>query len=340
MSLRRSIINQEKKDPVLLKIIKSLRWQWNVVKNVKIPKQIKEGTAATIKQSKDGCVIYEDNKHVYFTRDERIPLISVTTILSAFKTPFDADLMSVRCANKEDYETNCLIKPPNWDTMSTNSRAELIKMAWKQNRDQAANYGTFIHACLEHCGRNPNMATLDVVTEMRSKFSSFMEPIEDLTVKAPNFVYYFKNFFYNPRFRHIGEILFEPVIYDLDIAAAGQSDLVILNHKKKKVHIVDYKTNRHKPGSENDEGREFLLPPLSHIEASDLNIYRLQVCLYQAFVVKATGYGYGKNWILWANRENGQIDEVEVSPNEEAINIRNIYQFMLKYKDVIYEQSQ
>jgi len=338
MSLRRSIINKANEDPVLAKIVKSLSWQWKAAKKLEVPKIVTPGTAMPIKVSSDGKVTYEDTKHIYFD-ENKSPLISVTTLLGAFKPPFDAKRMSTYCAEKEDYETNCLVKPDNWESLSTPVRAEMIRMAWEQNRNEAADYGTFTHACLEHKGRNIDLTPVAVLDQMKEKFGDSITHIEPMLGPIPNFIYEFEWFWHKPKFRHIGEVRFEPILYDFDISVAGQSDVVIIDHKNKRIHIADHKTNKHKPGSELDAPRNNMLGPLSHLFTNDITSYRLQLCLYQAFLVKMMpGYGYGTNWILWLNRETGKIEPIEVDPREEALNIRAIYRYMLENKNKIYNE--
>lgn len=192
MSLRRDINKAQAlidKDPIIYKIQKSLKWQQSQLSKIRIPANIVEETAAKVKISDDGLVYYDDNKHLYFTMNDkgvRAPLYSVTSLLSAFKPEFKEDEMSMHCAKKEDYTTDFLDKS-KWDKLSDVERSIKIKDAWHKGRDEANAYGTFAHACFEHQGRNPMKLTMDVFDEMSGKFGRSDGEVVNMIYEFTNF---------------------------------------------------------------------------------------------------------------------------------------------------------
>lgn len=120
------------------------------------------------------------------------------------------------------------------------------------------------------------------------------------------------------------------ITYDLDIGIAGQSDVIIIDHKNKLVYVIDYKTNKVKPGTDEDKSYQNMRGPLSHLPSTNLVHYQLQLCLYQVFLVKQLGYGYGENTILWANRATGKLEAIPVKIENHYDDILKIYDYLSK----------
>ncbi len=95
----------------------------------------------------------------------------------------------------------------------------------------------------------------------------------------------------------------ELILYDQDLKLAGTLDCLLRDKKSQKTYIVDWKTN-HEIKTINEY--ENFLPPLHHLDASDLNKYSLQTGFYRHMLetktsLKITGsylihFSKGKNF--------------------------------------------
>jgi hypothetical protein len=253
---------------------------------------------------------YDDDPHVYFMIRKdgvRIPMISVTTAKGAYKKPFDANTMAMRCAWKDDYDCECL-NTQHWDILSIPDRAYEIKRAWSENSGIASKYGTFAHSVLEGTHiYHPNQM---------GQFYDYQSSLhgEDRPV-VMDFVRSYTERYLNPLRAKGMVVIAEPLIYDWGTMLAGQSDVVALDHVNRVVYILDFKTNSKRP--DRDKIYSKMTGVLSHLDSYALNDYRIQLCLYQRMVMNLfPGYSMGVNLILWLNRDTGEIEPLEVCPLE------------------------
>lgn len=95
------------------------------------------------KHPRDEHISFEEKDHVYTIHGKRGEYTSVTTWNHSHFAHFDADKIIEK-----------MKKGKNWDNPLTNKyygmTDEQIKQAWDDNRDQAANAGTKMHADIEH----------------------------------------------------------------------------------------------------------------------------------------------------------------------------------------------
>jgi hypothetical protein len=272
----------------------------------------------------DGTSIwYEDEAHIYFRyypdSGIKVPYFSVTTLLHLYQKEFNQEKMSTACALKVDYDCSCLDKT-DWDLLNLNDKKRRIENAWEQNRINSAFYGTYIHSMLEGLVVYKE-AVKDIYEKIVAKYS-WKYPI------ALNFASSMQEYI-SRKLDPDDTLIAEPLIFDPALFIAGQSDLVAVNHVKKYIKILDYKTNKKKPGTDKVYGK--LNFSLSHLEDSNLTMYSIQLCFYQKLVsIFYPGYGFETNYILWLNRETGQIEEIPVYPEEWENEIENLYAILLE----------
>lgn len=193
--------------------------------------------------------------HKYISDDET-EWMSVTSLISNFKQPFDADKIAEKSSKS---------KKSKWYGLTP----EEIKAAWKTEADRATSLGTWYHNQRESdiCGLE-NM-------ERQGCTVSVFKPIEVDGVKhSPN--------------QKISEGVYpEHMVYLKSAGICGQSDLVeVINNK---VHITDYKTNKEikVEGYTNWEGiTQKMSAPLSHLDDCHLNHYTLQLSMYMYIILK------------------------------------------------------
>jgi hypothetical protein len=196
------------------------------------------------------------HNHKYTSKDGEIDWLSVTSVISNFKQPFDADKMAAKSSKS---------KKSKWYGMTP---AE-IKAAWKAEALRATTLGTWYHNCRESdiCG----------LTNMERKGMTIpvFKPIEEAGVK------------YSPEQKLKDGVYPEHMVYLKSAGICGQSDLVEVIDGE--VHITDYKTNKEikVEGYTNWEGiSQKMSGPLSHLDDCHLNHYALQLSMYMFIILK------------------------------------------------------
>lgn len=193
--------------------------------------------------------------HKYRSEDDK-EWLSVTSLISQFKQPFEADKIAVKSAKN---------KKSKWYGMTP----EDIKAAWKAEALRATTLGTWYHNCRESdiCGFQ-NMERHGVTVPV-------FTPIEKEGVK------------YSPEQKLKDGVYPEHMVYLKSAGICGQSDLVeVVNGK---VHITDYKTNKEIKieGYVNWEGiTQKMSNPVAHLDDCHLNHYALQLSMYLFIILK------------------------------------------------------
>jgi len=182
--------------------------------------------------------------------------LSVTSFISNFKQPFEADLIAEKSSKS---------KKSKWYGMTP----EAIKDAWKSEANRATNLGTWYHNC-----REKDICEVETM-ERHGIVIPVVKPIEKEGVK------------YSPNQKLSSGVYPEHMVYLKSAGMCGQSDLVeVVNGE---VHITDYKTNKEikMEGYTNWEGvTQKMLPPVSHLDDCNLNHYALQLSIYMFMILK------------------------------------------------------
>jgi hypothetical protein len=187
---------------------------------------------------------------------DAIDWLSVTSFISNFKQPFDADTIAVKSSKN---------KKSKWHGMTP----EAIKEAWKSEANRATSLGTWYHNCRER-----DICELSTM-ERQGYVVPVIKPIEKEGLK------------YSPNQKLQNGVYPEHLVYLKSAGLCGQSDLVeVINGE---VHITDYKTNKEikAEGYTNWEGiTQKMLAPVSHLDDCNLNHYALQLSLYMFIILK------------------------------------------------------
>jgi ATP-dependent exoDNAse (exonuclease V) beta subunit len=198
---------------------------------------------------------FTPHNHKY-TSDDDISWLSVTSFISNFKQPFDADTIAKRTSKS---------KKSKWYGMTETD----IKAAWKAEALRATTLGTWYHNQRENdiCG-------LDDM-ERHGVTVPIFKPIETDGVKQ------------SPSQKLSNGIYPEHMVYLKSAGVCGQSDLVEVIDGT--VHITDYKTNKEikLEGYTNWEGiTQKMASPISHLDDCHLNHYALQLSMYMYIILK------------------------------------------------------
>jgi hypothetical protein len=182
--------------------------------------------------------------------------LSVTSLISNFKQPFDADGIANKVAKS---------KKSKWYGMTPSE----IKEAWKSEALRATTLGTWYHNQRESdiCGFE-NMERHGVTIPI-------FKPVEIDGVK------------YSPEQKLKDGIYPEHMVYLRSAGICGQSDRVEVI--KDTIDIVDYKTNKEikKESFRNWEGiSQKMTGPLVHLDDCNFNHYALQLSTYMYIILK------------------------------------------------------
>jgi ATP-dependent exoDNAse (exonuclease V) beta subunit len=205
------------------------------------------------------AIVFEPVTHSYtsLSPEDTTKWISVTTLLSAFKQPFDAKSIAAKSSKN---------KKSKWHGLS---EAE-IRDIWKKEADRACSLGNYYHE-----QRESEILSCETI-ERHGKRLAVIHPISDQDGKkiASNQV--------------LSEGIYpEHMVYLKSVGICGQSDLVEIADGK--VHILDYKTNKEikTESFKNWEGiSQKMTGPLSHLDDCNLNHYTLQLSIYMYMILK------------------------------------------------------
>ena len=195
------------------------------------------------------------HNHKYTSADD-INWLSVTSLLSHFKQPFDADTIASKSAKS---------KKSKWYGMTP----EDIKAAWKAEALRATTLGTWYHN-----QRETDICEIENMERHGITIPVF-KPIENNGIRQ------------SPEQKLTNGIYPEHMVYLKSAGICGQSDLVEVIDNK--VHITDYKTNKEikVEGYTNWEGiTQKMASPVAHLDDCHLNHYALQLSMYMFIILK------------------------------------------------------
>ena len=202
-------------------------------------------------------IIFNAADHSYKSIDaEDINWISVTSLVSNFKLPFDGKAVANRVTKS---------KKSKWYGIPP----EKILQLWQAEADRAVTLGTYYHN-----QREADLCSLSSIEREGIPIPVY-SPIEEGTLKKA------------PEQKLTDGIYPEHMVYLKSAGICGQSDLVeVINGK---VNIIDYKTNKEikTESFKNWEGiSEKLLAPLNHLDDCNYNHYSLQLSIYMYIILK------------------------------------------------------
>lgn len=196
---------------------------------------------------------FKPDTHQYFTKDEK-ELISVSAFVHRFEPKKDWKPIAARYAKKHGMTTQ-----------------EVLDL-WEKKKVKGQEAGTMLHDI-----RESRLLGKEYFEFGREKLKHKPCPVQD-NVKWALPVSEVQNGFVYPEF----------MIYDLEHMICGQSDKVIVENNK--IHIYDYKTDKEiefKAFSSSFQKPEKLLPPVSHLDNCNGNIYSLKMSFYMYLLCKA-----------------------------------------------------
>lgn len=202
-------------------------------------------------------IVFNAADHSYKSIDaEGIDWVSVTSLLSNFKKPFDAEKIAASVTKKS--RSKWFGIPP-----------EKILELWKAEADRATTLGTFYHN-----QREADLCSLSSI-ELEGIPIPVYKPLEEGALKKA------------PEQKLTDGIYPEHMVYLKSAGICGQSDLVEVVNSK--VNIIDYKTNKEikTESFKNWEGiSDKMSHPVSHLDDCNFNHYALQLSIYMYIILK------------------------------------------------------
>jgi hypothetical protein len=203
-------------------------------------------------------IAFKSDDHTYVSiNDEKINWISVTTLISYFKKPFDAKKVAEKVSKN---------KKSKWFGINPLE----IQNIWNCESARATALGTYYHDQRENdicsfASMEKNGITIPVIQPLPLKDGLKIAPIQKL---EPG-------------------IYPEHMVYLKSAGICGQSDLVeVVNNT---VNIIDYKTNKEikKESYINWDGiSEKLSNPVNNLDDCNFNHYALQLSVYMYIILK------------------------------------------------------
>ena len=203
-------------------------------------------------------IIFNDADHSYKSIDgENIDWVSVTTLISNFKKPFDGKTIAAKVSKN---------KRSKWYGIEP----ETILKIWDDESQRAMSLGTFYHN-----QREADLCSLASIEKDGVTIPVFIPHVEPNGVKVA------------PNQKLDSGVYPEHMVYLKSAGICGQSDLVeVVNGK---IYIIDYKTNKEIKTESfvNWEGvSDKLSFPLLHLDDCNFNHYALQLSIYMYIMLK------------------------------------------------------
>jgi hypothetical protein len=204
-------------------------------------------------------IVFQASDHSYksINDSDKINWVSVTTLVSHFKKPFDAKTVAAKVTKS---------KRSKWFGIDPIA----IEAIWNAESDRAMTLGTFYH----------NQRESDICGLSSMEREGIVVPIFPPSGES-------NGIRLAPSQKLDSGIYPEHMMYLKSAGICGQSDFVeVVNNK---VNIIDYKTNKEikKESFKNWQGiSDKMKSPLSSLDDCNFNHYALQLSIYMYIILK------------------------------------------------------
>lgn len=197
-----------------------------------------------------------DHKYQSINQDEKIEWLSVTSLVSLFKIPFDKEGQALKSSKN---------KRSKWYGLSVQ---EIIEI-WDKNNSVALDLGTWYHN-----EREQDIVSCDTIGRLGLNIPVY-KPIEENGIKIA------------PEQNLVEGIYPEHMVFLKSAGICGQADRVEVIQNV--LNIYDYKTNKEikKESYKNYEGvSSKMLEPINHLDDCNYIHYALQLSIYMYIIIK------------------------------------------------------
>jgi hypothetical protein len=224
-------------------------------------------------------IVFNESDHTYTYNGKKC--ISVTTLLSKFKKPFDTEKIATRYAAKNGLRTEDVIAD------------------WERKNKEATFKGSELHKYAEYKFSNKNY-DIDIF--------SGAQPLCGQIDK-----------FYDDNKGILIPVKVEFVIGDYSIGICGTLDKLFYNTRRKCLEVWDYKTNKNISKFNKYSNR--MTNGLSHLIECEFNTYSLQTSIYRKIIEKNTGIKLGDSYVCWVNESNESYKVIKMDYLEKEVDI-------------------
>lgn len=235
-------------------------------------------------------VKYFDEPHTYHVGENQ--LVSVTSLIHDYVEPFDEQYWLLNKA--EEY----------------NLPTYKIKRCWKFLNVKGTLKGSIVHDYIENMFLNkvfkyPKNEIID-----QFGFDPILKEYEITKKHVHNF--------YNDSYDKLIPIKTELVVRDIESLIGGMVDMLFYNKKTNEFQIWDWKTN--KKFSYESEYR--MKGDLFFLQASDFEIYSMQLSMYKYIIEKYVPIKLGNSYLVWFSHNNDNYKVIETK--DRSYYVKNI----------------
>jgi hypothetical protein len=224
-------------------------------------------------------IIFNEADHSYYIDGQEC--ISVTSLISKFKKPFNTDLIAKKYAQKNGLDYNDVIDE------------------WELKGKTASMKGSEVHKYAENIFFNKHY---QVDESLVSK---------ELITQVDNFR--------KDSINRLIPVRAELIVGDPRLLVCGMIDKLFYNVMKGCLQIWDYKTNKdiskfNKYGNRMTNG-------LSSLHESEFNVYSLQTTVYKRIIERNTNLRLGDSYVVWLNESNDNYKVIKMDYMERESDI-------------------
>jgi len=224
-------------------------------------------------------IVFNDADHSYTYNGK--PCVSVTSLISKFKKPFETEKIATGYAKKHGLEVEDVIA--NWDLSGK----------------EATHKGSEAHKYAEYkfFNKHYDVDIFSGALPICRKIDKFYDDMKDklIPVRA------------------------ELVIGDKEMLVCGMLDKLFYNTESEKLEIWDYKTSK-KIRRRSEYGNR-MVNGLSHLSECEFNTYSLQTTIYRKIIERNTSLLLGDSYVCWVNDENESYEIIKMDYMEREFDI-------------------
>ena len=228
---------------------------------------------------KFNCIVFNESDHSYLYNGNKC--ISVTSLISKFKKPFETEKIAKSYSKKHGLQIEDVIA------------------SWESAGKDASHKGSELHKYAEYkfFNKHYDVDIFSGALPLCRQIDKFYDDVKGILIP----------------------IRAELVIGDAILSLCGMLDKLFYNTKSGKLEIWDYKTNK-KIDKKSKYGNR-MTNGLSHLAESEFNTYSLQTTIYRKIIERNTSLVLGDSYVCWVNEENDSYKVIRMDYMEREFDI-------------------